>query len=151
MQDNFSVEQRVRILTRLRKMLEIQREKLRSYLNLLEKQENAIIRSNSEVLENQAAVEQQIISNILSVQKVISPLDTMYRELYPNKKEDITLLQNSLTQLKDQILIHNAHNRELLAHKRDELKKRIDDLRFLKSRKSIYAQKTAISMIDITL
>ena len=144
------IEQRVRLINRLRKMLVIQREKFRSYLGVLEQQEDAIINANSEVLENQALIEQQIVRDILSIQKVITPLDTMYRRLYPNKKEDITRLQKSLSQLKEQVLVHNAHNRELLSRHRDELKKKIEALRLPKARKSVYARQASMSMVDIS-
>lgn len=145
-----NIEERVRLLNRLRRMLVLQREKFRSYLHVLEKQEDAIINIDSEALEVQMSVEHQIIQDIRSVQKVITPLDVMYQKLYPNKKGDITQLQERLEHLRGQAIIHNAHNRELLTRHRDELKKQIAAFRIPRSRKSVYANEAQTSMVDIS-
>lgn len=148
--DEATIQERINLLKRLRKMLELQREKFRAYLEVLDRQEDSINTGNTEALEQQAVMEQQVIREILAVQKVIAPLDEMYVKAYPKRKQEITNLQNSLTSLQEQVLLHNKRNRELLSTRRDELKKKIDALRIPKGNKSIYAGKGTGGMIDIS-
>ncbi len=144
------IEERVALLKRFRQMLEIQRNKFREYLTVLEKQETAISDGNVDALEAQAVMEQQIVREILSVQKVVAPLDDMYQKAYPRRKEEITQLQSSLENLREQVLERNRLNRELLGRQRDELKTRIAALRIPKGTKSIYAKDKGPGMIDIS-
>ena len=151
MLDNASLDGRVNLLTRLKKMLELKRERFRNYLGILEKQELAIVSGDLDALAHHTAMEQQLVRDILAVQKVIVPLDNMYHSIYPDKKEEITNLQNCLSKLKKQALTHNAQNRELLSHYRDELKKKLAALRLPKAKRSIYAASHSSTMIDIRL
>ncbi|MGI9256644.1 MAG: flagellar export chaperone FlgN [Salinispira sp.] len=148
-EDSESIEQRIKLLNRLRQMLEAQREKFHHYLNILEKQEDAIISANTEALENHMHMEHQIIRDIQEIQKIITPIDAMYRKIYPDQKEDIKHLQESLHQLREQALIHNAHNRELLIRHRDEIKQQVDNFRHSRSRKSVYTRSVPARMIDV--
>jgi hypothetical protein len=144
------LRERINLLKRLRRMLEVQRDKFRAYLSVLEKQEASILAGDTDALEAQAAMEQQIIREILSVQKVVRPLDDMYRRVYPRRKEEITSLQTSLDHLREQVLLRNEQNRELLSRQRDELKKKIAALKIPKGRKSVYGRNAGPSMIDIS-
>ncbi len=149
--DQRSVGERIDLLRRLRAMLELQREKFRSYLQVLEQQKSSINQGDTRALEAQAKMEQQIVREIFAVQKVVKPLDAMYGKMYPTKKEDITLLQTSLSHLGQQVLERNEINRMLLGKKRDELGKKIDSLRVPKGRKSIYARTSFPGLIDISV
>lgn len=148
--DDRELQERINLLKRLRKMLEIQRDKFREYLSVLEKQERSIVDGDTRALEAQAVTEQQIIREIMSVQKVVKPLDEMYQRAYPRRKEEITRLQGSLDKLREQVLQRNEQNRILLSRQRDELKKKIEALRIPKGRKSVYGRDTGPSMIDIS-
>lgn len=148
--DEDEIRQRVNLLKRFRGMLEIQRDRFRDYLNVLEVQEHAIVEGDAEALELQASMEQQIVREILSVQKVIKPLEGMYGRMYPGKKPEITRLQSSLQHLQSQVLERNRLNREMLAKQRDELKEKIQSLRLPKGRKSVYAGNRTPSMVDLS-
>ncbi|AHC13728.1 hypothetical protein [Salinispira pacifica] len=148
--DEDEIRQRVNLLKRFRSMLEVQRDRFRDYLNVLEVQEQAIVEGDARAIEAQAGMEQQIVREILSVQKVIKPLEGMYGRMYPGKKPEITRLQSSLQQLQSQVLERNRMNRELLARQRDELKEKIQSLRIPKGRKSVYAGNQTPSMVDLS-
>lgn len=148
--DDRILEQRISLLKRLRSMLEIQRDKFRGYLNVLEQQETSIQKGDVTALEVQTQLEQQVVREILSVQKVIKPLDSMYKKAYPQQKQEIAQLQQSLDTLKTQVLQRNEQNRLLLSRQRDELKKKIESLRIPKARKSVYARSGTPSIIDIS-
>ncbi len=80
------IEQRVAILRRLRETLATQREKFSNYLALLEKEQEIIQTGTLDKLESQVEVEQSIIGEIFTLQKVIRPLDELYRKAYPLKE-----------------------------------------------------------------
>jgi hypothetical protein len=145
-----SLEQRIALLKRFRSMLELQREKFRDYLKVLEKQEVSIKEGNSNAIEQQCALEQAIIKEIFALQKVIAPLDTMYQEFIPNHDGQVEELRASLNSIKDKVLVKNQRNIELLKSSRDILKKKILELKIPQNRKSIYASENKTStMVDL--
>ena len=74
------INERVAILKRFRHLLEQQRNKFKEYLVVLEKQEEGIKSEDDTVIVAQAELEQQIVSNITNLQKVIVPIENMYKE-----------------------------------------------------------------------
>ena len=69
------VRERVEILRSLRRYLIDQRRKFRSYLDLLEREEQSILSEDVERLHEQAQMEASIVREIAAVQKVIDPLE----------------------------------------------------------------------------
>jgi hypothetical protein len=126
---DMTLEQRVSMLRRLRETLVVQREKFRNYLALLEKEEEIILSGDIERLESQVEVEQSIIAEIFTLQKVIRPLDELYRKSYPMKERSITSLESSLQSIKKQVLMKNEKNRLLLKEKMAILRQEIKALR----------------------
>ena len=78
---NQELEERVAILKRLRFLLEQQRSKFKEYLTVLEKQQNSIDKEDSEALIKHSELEQQIVKNISNLQKVIIPMNKMYKTI----------------------------------------------------------------------
>ena len=74
------IDERTAILRRFRSLLEQQREKFREYLLVLESQSKVIQEENTESLLAHTELEQQIASHIISLQKVIKPMELMYQE-----------------------------------------------------------------------
>lgn len=107
-------EERKAILKRLRQLLQEQRAKFEEYLDVLEKQENAIQTENVDAISAQAEIEQQIVHNITCLQKVIHPIETLYKKAYPNGDVQIVPLKADLAKLQTKVLAKNEHNRELL-------------------------------------
>jgi len=144
------IEQRVTILRRLRETLANQREKFSNYLALLEKEEEIIRNGTLDKLESQVEVEQSIISEIFTLQKVIRPLDELYRKSYPLKEISILNLESSLENIKKQVLVKNERNRLLLKEKMALLRQEIKDLRSGYSMKSPFRKIGTPTLVDIS-
>jgi hypothetical protein len=143
------VEQRISLLRRFRSMLEAQRAKFRNYLSVLDVQEQAISDGNTEKVAYHAEIEQAILGEILSLQKVIDPLQEMYQSSFPGGDREITALQESLGRLQTQVLQRNQDTRAFLRQKKEELSSRIHSLRIPKAPRSVYSRTTQPSLLDL--
>lgn len=145
------LEERVAILKRFREMLEKQREKFSEYLNVLEKQNESIEKGDTEAIKKHAEIEEQIVNQIGTIQKVIIPLETMYKETNHNSNSDIPVLKTDLKKLQNKVREQNQKNKELLEGKMTTLRKEIKSfVNPYKQAKSIYANDTQLgSIIDM--
>ena len=146
------LEERVALLKKFRSLLQQQRDKFREYLNVLEKQENSITSENADALLAHTELEQQVVSNIMNLQKVIVPMSDLYKARGGDQKEEsIASLQNDLSNLQNQVLAQNKKNRDLLRSHIDSIRTQIASFRNpYKSRRSIYAEKSGnASMIAV--
>ncbi|MFP3042456.1 flagellar biosynthesis protein FlgN, partial [Treponema primitia] len=73
------ISRRVAILKRFREMLRAQRDRFQEYLNVLDKQQDVIEKGDTEALLSHVELEEHIVSDIFNIQKVINPLEDMYR------------------------------------------------------------------------
>lgn len=138
------LEERVALLRKFRSLLQQQREKFREYLVVLEKQENSIETENPDALLAHTELEQQVVSNIMSLQKVIVPMADLYKARNGSAKpeQSITELQNDLTELQNKVLAQNAKNRDLLRVHISQIRTKIDSLHNpYKNAHSVYAEK----------
>ena len=142
------LNERVAILRRFRSLLEEQRGKFREYLTVLEKQQDSITSENPENLLAHTELEQQVVKNIASLQKVIVPMAKMYHagnnsaSPVTSAAEDaeIAKLQNDLSDLQDRVLKQNAINRDLLRVHIEQLKSQIAGFKNpYKANRSVYA------------
>lgn len=151
------LNERVVILRRFRTLLEQQRAKFQEYLNILEKQENSISAENTDAIVNHAELEQQVVSSIGNLQKVIVPMSKLYLEKSKGNDEKaddgVENLQKELAQLQVKILAQNEKNRQLLRTQLGQIKTQIENFRNpYKNLKSVYASKVAnASMIEINV
>lgn len=138
------LEERVALLKKFRSLLQQQRDKFREYLNVLEKQENSITAEDADALLAHTELEQQVVSNIMNLQKVIVPMSDLYKSRGCDQKEEsIASLQNDLSKLQTQVLAQNKRNRDLLRSHIDSIRTQIASFRNpYKNRRSIYAEKT---------
>lgn len=139
-------EERVALLKKFRTLLQQQREKFREYLTVLEKQENSIETENPEAILAHTELEQQVVSNIMSLQKVIVPMTKLYnsRNAFSKPEASITDLQNDLASLQRKVLSQNAKNRDLLRVHISQIRTKIDSLRNpYKNARSVYADKNS--------
>lgn len=146
------LDERVAILKRFRLMLESQRQKFRDYLVVLEKQAEMISTENIDGMVNHTEIEQSIISEIFTIQKVIDPLEEMYRTAYPNTADsEIPQLKADLGQLRKDVIEQNEKNRGLLKSHMQVLRAKVDSLQNpYAKRTSIYASDSqTASRIDI--
>jgi len=142
--DSAELAQRVAVLRRFKTLLSQQRDRFRSYLNLLEKQQNVIESGSAEDLLTYVEIEEKIVADIFSIQKVIDPLEEMYYTVVsgyePEKalrgkaaksesSEEVSGLKASLERLKSEAIVRSTKNKELLSKRMLELRQEIKTLR----------------------
>ena len=136
--------QRVAILRRFRTLLTQQRDRFRSYLEVLDKQQHIIESGNTEELLSHVEMEEKIVADIFSIQKVINPLEEMYHAVIsgfgpgkaPSKDtlssegaDEVPSLKAALEDLKNEAVIRSSRNKELLSKRMVELRSEIKTLR----------------------
>jgi flagellar biosynthesis/type III secretory pathway chaperone len=141
--------ERVATLHRLRDMLVQQRTKFQEYLEILDSEEAAIRNRDVDALEGYVQLETAVLAEINSFQKVIRPLESLYRWAYPDEESQIPPLRASLARLRDRVLERNEQNRALMRERIEELKREISELKLPKAKKSLYAGVES-RLVDIT-
>ena len=151
--DEKEAKQRAAILKRLRKLLVQQRDKFRSYLNVLEHQQTDIIEGDTEKLQAHVKFEESIVKEIYAFQKVIDPLEDMYHMAFPRKDEalDVPDIKESLDLIKTEVLERNKKNQELLSRSMTAVRGRIKGLQRLKKLHGISKPESTPSFIDTTV
>ncbi|MDD7274845.1 MAG: flagellar biosynthesis protein FlgN [Treponema sp.] len=150
------IDERTAILRRFRSLLEQQRDKFREYLRVLESQSKMIQEENTQSLLAHTELEQQIASHIISLQKVIKPMEFMYQERISKGQgdvADIPVLQADLERLQRQVLERNQSNRNLLKLHMSQIKERMSTVTNpYRHNKSVYAQSAQVaSMVNISI
>jgi hypothetical protein len=158
------LEQRVAILRRFRELLIQQRDRFRSYLEALDSQQAVIESGDADALLAHVELEERIVADIFSIQKVIDPLDNMYRALVPDAAaaggdpqppgaEEVSGLKAALENLKVEAAARSARNRELLLNRMAEIRTEITALRnnpfAANVRRSAFSDSGTASLIDI--
>jgi hypothetical protein len=148
--DKQEVEKRVAVLKRLKKLLLGQRDKFKTYLDVLEHQEQDIADGDTDKLEAHVALEKEIVSEIFSFQKVIDPLEDMYRMAYPNRDEEaeIPQIKESLEKIREEVLDRNRHNQELLRQSIGSLRQKIADIKAMRKMTSVMPMESTPTLID---
>lgn len=149
-QDELS--QRVEALKRFRELLVKQREKFSAYLAVLDREKSDIESGDVDALVSHVEIEQSIVTEIFTFQKVINPLEDMYREAYHVARipSDIPQIQANLEDLRAEVLKKNQENRVLLKQKMSILRQEIAGLHNpFKKAKSVYGSAPEPTMIDI--
>ena len=144
------LNERVAILRRFRTLLEQQRGKFREYLTVLEKQQDSISNENTEALLAHTELEQQVVKNLMNLQKVIIPMKKMYHSATPGAEQDkeINDLQNELNSLQERVLAQNKINRDLLRVHLGQIKMQLAGLKNpYRNLTSVYAQKQPVSQL----
>lgn len=132
--------ERIAILKRFRELLEQQKAKFQEYLNMLELQENKITEDDTASITAHANIEEQIVSSINSLQKVIIPMQKLY-ESANSKSEPIAKLQQELSGLRTKVIAQNEKNQQLLKKRMVDLRKEIFSIKNpYKSNQSVYAE-----------
>jgi flagellar biosynthesis/type III secretory pathway chaperone len=146
------IGQRVATLRRFRELLLQQREKFRSYLTVLDHERADIESGDVDRLAAHVEIEEALVSEIFTFQKVIDPMEELYRAAYPAADEDPELpeLKGTLVELKDEVLKRNAENRALLKSRMEMTRSEIAGLRRpYASRSSVYAAAGEGALVDI--
>ena len=149
------LNERVEILKKLRALLEMQRNKIREYLKVLEQQEHSIETENSEALIMHTELEQEVVKGIANLQKVIIPMSELYKSSSSSdgniSDSAVNELQKDLSTLQNKVLAQNEKNRELLRTHMTQIKTQIEQFKNpYRNVKSVYAQKvTAGNFVEV--
>jgi hypothetical protein len=146
------ISQRVAVIKRFRELLLEQRNRFRTYLDALEKQKDVIESGSTDELVAQVDLEERIISDIFSLQKVIDPLETMYRASSPGDEEEVPVLKSSLDELKMEALKRSERNKAILSRRMEQLRMEIKKLRsnpYTSAKKSRFLAQEDPTIIDI--
>jgi thiamine kinase-like enzyme len=164
--DSAELAQRVAILKRFKTLLSQQRERFHSYLDLLDKQQNVIESGSAEDLLAYVEIEEKIVADIFSIQKVIDPLEEMYNDVvfdhnpvkHPlnaensNTQEEVPSIKASLEKLKSEAVIRSTKNKELLSKRMLELRQEIKTLRnnpYAASGRNAFSNSNKASLVDV--
>ena len=144
------LDERVALLRKFRSLLEQQRNKFREYLTVLEKQQDSITKENPENLIAHTELEQQVVKNIANLQKVIVPMQKMYKAAVPMahtaEENSIAQIQNELNTLQTKVLKQNQINRDLLRTHIETIRAQIQNFKNpYKNVRSVYAQPQSIA------
>ncbi len=148
------LDERIAILKRFRKLLEQQRNKFQEYLMVLESQEGRIEMEDGDSIMAHAELENQIVKNLASLQKVIVPIQGMYKAIMPGvparDNASVEQLQLDLANLQKQVLAQNERNRNLLQAQMGKIKNQLGNMNLMnpyRGRSSIYAEKNAVGSV----
>jgi hypothetical protein len=160
--DSAELAQRVAVLRRFKTLLSQQRDRFSSYLNLLDKQQNVIESGSPEDLLNYVELEEKIVADIFSIQKVIDPLEQMYNSIASgfiqsktdSENDGVPDIKASLENLKSEAVVHTTKNKEILSRRMLELREEIKTLRnnpyAANKRRSSFGNSNTASLIDIS-
>jgi hypothetical protein len=160
--DSAELAQRVAVLRRFKTLLTQQRDRFRSYLNILDKQQNVIESGSPEDLLNYVELEEKIVADIFSIQKVIDPLEEMYNTVVSNytpanansEDDEVPSIKASLENLKSEAIIRSTKNKEILSKRMLELREEIKNLRnnpyAANKRRSSFGNLNTASVVDIS-
>jgi hypothetical protein len=147
------LNQRVAILHRFRELLIQQRQRFYNYLSALEQQQAVIETGSTEELLAHVELEEQIVADIFSMQKVIDPLEEMYQSAIPySSADDIPAIKVTLENLKTQTAAQFACNRDLLSNRMAKIRAEITSMRnnpFTNASRTMYQNTVTASFVDI--
>jgi DNA primase catalytic subunit len=130
------VSQRVAVLKRFKELLKAQRDRFRAYLEALDKQKSAIEQGSAEDLIQHVEIEEKIVADIYAIQRVIDPLEDMYRAAqldaprgFGKGSDEVPDLKAALDGLKSEAIARSGRNKELLSKRMLELRAEIKSLR----------------------
>lgn len=120
---------RIAVIRRLKSLLEEQRDKFGEYLELLERESQAISRRDTAALMGQVEHERRVVQAIVSFNRIIGPIQEVYLSLYPERNNDIESLKAAVDRMRDDVVKKNEANRVLLRARMNELKDRVESLK----------------------
>jgi hypothetical protein len=146
------VARRVAVLRRFRELLIKQRERFHSYIDILERQQTVIESGTVDELLAHVELEEQIVKDILSIQKVIDPLENLYNAGFSSPVDDVPALKITLESLKNQAITRSLRNRELLSTRMADLRIEISSLKnnpFTGTSRTLYEESGTAWLVDI--
>ncbi|MFP3089516.1 flagellar protein FlgN [Treponema sp. TIM-1] len=147
------ITRRVAVLKRFRELLLEQRNRFRHYLEVLDKQREVIEQGNAGELISHVELEERILGDIFSIQKVIDPLESMYQAACPQgDAREVPELRSVVEELKTEAAVRMERNKKLLSARMIQIRSELKSLQgnpFIR-RTSIYADSGVPSILDIS-
>jgi gamma-glutamyl phosphate reductase len=144
------INERVHILHKLREHLTEQRNRFYRYLDVLEHEEQDILSNNVDKLEYHVELEKDLAREIISFQKVIDPLNSMYKLTVPDQDVEIPKLQESLEHIQEEVEERSKRNQLLLKERMESVRNEITSIKKNTKSRSVYDDyRNQPSMIDI--
>ena len=148
------LSQRVAVIKRFRELLRAQRDRFEVYLNTLDKQKDVIKRGNADELLRHVELEEKIVEDIFSIQKVIDPMEEMYRRGssvsgLAEKDDEVSGLKDALEGLKSEAAIRSAKNKDLLTKRMAEVRSEIKSLKSNAYTRRRFDSGPAPSLVDL--
>jgi len=157
------LNQRVAVLKRFKELLKTQRDRFQAYLTALDKQKDVIQSGSTDDLIRHVELEEKIVADIFSIQKVIDPLEEMYQAVTVKKpakgspkpdareagEEEVISLKETLDSLKAEAVMRSERNRELLAKRMAELRSEINSMKRNSYARRKFDSSAGPSYIDI--
>ncbi|MDR2900693.1 MAG: flagellar biosynthesis protein FlgN [Treponema sp.] len=144
------VAQRVSILKRFKELLSQQRDKFHEYLSVLDREKDDIESGSAEDLLTHVELEEKIVGNIFSIQKVIDPLEAMYKASFPQRESEVPNLKAALQDLQTEASTRSKRNKDLLSKRMSELR---SEIKLMKgnpyAKRPSYTGENSASLIDI--
>ena len=160
--------QRVAVIKRFKELLVQQRDRFQSYLTVLDKQQLLIGYGSADEITAHVELEEQIVADIFSIQKVIAPLEIMYNATDTATGDaagtdandlgtfitinDVPALKATLEDLKTQAVVRSGQNRDLLSRRMEEINKDIQAIKnnpFMSTVRFSLYQNAVPSLVDI--
>ncbi len=144
------INERVHILHKLREHLQEQRTRFYRYLDVLEHEEQDILSNNVDKLEYHVELEKELAREIVSFQKVIDPLNSIYKLTVTDQDAEIPKLQESLEHIQEEVEERSKRNQRLLKERMESVRNEITSIKKNKKSRSVYDDyRNQPSMIDI--
>jgi hypothetical protein len=145
------LDRRVGVLRRFRELLVEQRSKFERYLTVLDHERGDIESGDVDRLVAHVELEEQIVSEIFTFQKVIDPLEDLYRSSFRGSEDsDLPSIKLALSELKDEVARRSSENRGLLNVRMEAIRSEIASLRKpFASRPSVYAESGSGALVDL--
>jgi len=144
------------VIKRYKELLVQQRERFRSYLVVLDRQQLLIGNGSADAIAAHVELEEQIVASIFSIQKAIDPLEVMYNNAGDAgpylPANDVPELKAALEDLKTQAAVRARRNRDLLSGRMEKIYTEIQALKnnpFISNARYSLYQNTASSLVDI--
>ncbi|MDR1955770.1 MAG: flagellar biosynthesis protein FlgN [Treponema sp.] len=140
------------LVNRLQELFTAQETRFCRYLAVLDKQQEAIEAGRGEDILCYVELEEKIGAELLSIQKVVLPLEKLYHTAYAAEGNGITSLRSALEARKNEVVLKSKRNRELLVNRMAALRSQIQTIQASPLRRApVYAIAGIPSVIDIRL
>ena len=148
------IKNRVSVLRRFKELLIEQKQRLHSYIEILDKQKDVIEKGRTEDLLTHVELEEKVVAGIISLQKSIEPMRSMYEFAVSTGDTGAEIPELSLTleKLKAEAARRAENNKDLLQKRMVLVRNELKNLRGnpYTKRKSIYADDQSASLFDIS-